>query len=64
VAAGEDIVITVDGHPVALLLPLRPRSRWISRADLLRRLRTTLTDPDGPAEQKSPAAETADDPPW
>lgn len=31
VAAGEQITITVDGRPVARLLPPAPRSRWMRR---------------------------------
>ncbi len=38
VAGGEDIVITVDGQPVAALRSLNLRPRWISGADFARRL--------------------------
>jgi prevent-host-death family protein len=31
VAAGEQITITVDGRPVARLVPLEPRPRWMTR---------------------------------
>lgn len=31
VAAGEAITITVDGRPVALLGPVRRRTRWMAR---------------------------------
>ncbi len=31
VAAGEEITITVDGRPVAILIPPRVRQRWMPR---------------------------------
>jgi len=31
VGAGEEITITVDGRPIALLQPLARRPRWLSR---------------------------------
>jgi len=31
VAAGEHITITVDGRPVARLVPPEPRPRWMTR---------------------------------
>jgi len=31
VAAGEQITITVDGRPVARLVPPEPRPRWMTR---------------------------------
>jgi len=31
VAAGEHITITVDGRPVAQLIPPEPRPRWMTR---------------------------------
>lgn len=35
---GEDVVITVDGRPVARLQPVEPRSPWISRAVFIQRV--------------------------
>ena len=45
VSAGEEIVITVDGQPMALLSPLRERPRWLSREDFVRRLAGRQADP-------------------
>ena len=38
VEAGEQVVITVDGRPVAVLAPLSSRTRWMSTAEFVRRL--------------------------
>jgi prevent-host-death family protein len=46
VAAGEDVVITVNGRPVAHLLAVRePSRRWIGRHELVSRLRRAQADP-------------------
>lgn len=46
VVAGEDVVITVRGRPVAYLLAVRePRRRWIGRRELVSRLRRAQADP-------------------
>jgi prevent-host-death family protein len=46
VQAGEDITITVKGHPVALLTPVRPtRRRWLTRSEFLTRLPRAQADP-------------------
>jgi prevent-host-death family protein len=37
VEAGEDVVITVDGRPVAVLRPVGSLPRWISRHDFVHR---------------------------
>ncbi len=43
---GEDVVVTVRGRPVAQLVPVqRARRRWLPRAELVRRLRTSRADP-------------------
>lgn len=45
VAAGEDLVITVNGRPVAHLLAVRePSRRWIGRRELVSRLRRAQAD--------------------
>ena len=38
VEAGEEITITVDGRPVADLVPVGRRRRWISREEFIRHL--------------------------
>jgi antitoxin (DNA-binding transcriptional repressor) of toxin-antitoxin stability system len=45
VAEGEDIVITVDGQPVAALRRLNQRPRWIPGGDFARRLARRQADP-------------------
>jgi prevent-host-death family protein len=46
VQAGEDVVITVSGRPVARLVPLqRTRRTWLGRAELVRRLAVARADP-------------------
>lgn len=46
VDAGEQIVITKRGEPVASLVPFeQPRRRWLPRAELVRRLTAVQADP-------------------
>lgn len=46
VDAGEQIVITKRGTPVASLVPFeRPRRRWLQREELVRRLAGAQADP-------------------
>ncbi len=45
VAGGEDVVITVDGQPVARLRPLNSRPRWINSTVFARRLARHQADP-------------------
>lgn len=46
VDAGEQIVITKRGNPVAALVPFeRSRRRWLPRAELARRLVAAQADP-------------------
>jgi prevent-host-death family protein len=62
VEAGEEIIITVNGKPVAQLVPLpSPRRRWVSRADLARRLRSSQADPGLRRDLARLAGETTDD---
>jgi prevent-host-death family protein len=61
VAAGEDIVITVDGQPVAALRPLDPRARWVRREDFTARLARRQADPGLRAELRELAPDTTDD---
>lgn len=44
VAAGEDVVITVRGEPVAELRPLRGARTWMPRADFVSRLASAQAD--------------------
>jgi prevent-host-death family protein len=44
VEAGEHVVITVDGRPVAVLAPLSDRTRWMSNAGFVRPLTAHQAD--------------------
>ena len=59
VEAGEDVTITVDGRPVAVLRPLATRPRWVPRAQFLERLRQA--DAGLTADLRSLAPDTTDD---
>jgi prevent-host-death family protein len=61
VAAGEDIVITVDGQPVAALRPLNRRPRWVAGPDFAARLARRQADPGLLAELRRLAPDTTDD---
>jgi prevent-host-death family protein len=61
VAAGEEIVITVDGEPVAELRPRRRRPRWIERGDFIGRLSGRQADPALLSEIRGLAPDTTDD---
>ena len=61
VAEGEDVVITVDGQPVAALRRLNQRPRWIPGSDLARRLARRQADPGLRHELRSLAPDTTDD---
>ena len=45
VAAGEHITITVDGMPVARLVPSEPRPRWMTREVFVARVLSHQADP-------------------
>jgi prevent-host-death family protein len=46
VQAGEEVVVTVRGEPVAQIIALTPQTRrWIPRRDVLDLLRSTQADP-------------------
>jgi prevent-host-death family protein len=62
VQAGEEIVITVNGRPVAQLVPLRPgRRRWLPWAEMAERLRTAQADPGLRDDLARLAGDTTDD---
>jgi prevent-host-death family protein len=44
VEAGEQVVITVDGRPVAVLAPVPGRPRWMTRDDFIRRFASRQAD--------------------
>ncbi|HXW34524.1 MAG TPA: type II toxin-antitoxin system prevent-host-death family antitoxin [Acidimicrobiales bacterium] len=61
VAEGEDIVITVDGHPVAALRPLERRARWVQSREFVRRLSGRQADPALSAELRALAPDMTDE---
>ena len=59
---GEDVTITVNGRPVAVLTPVRPqRRRWLSKAEFLARLPRAQADPGLRDDLAALAGETTDD---
>lgn len=62
VQAGEDVVITVNGQPVAQLTAVRQaRRRWLSRNELLSRLRHAQADPGLRDDLAELAGDSTDD---
>lgn len=62
VQAGEEIVITVNGRPAAMLVPLPAAARrWLPRAELSRRLALAQADPGLRDDLAELAGETTDD---
>jgi prevent-host-death family protein len=61
VEAGEDVVITVDGRPVAVLRPIGSRPRWISRRDFVHRFSGRQADPAMAEDLRELTADTTDD---
>ncbi|MBK8078292.1 MAG: type II toxin-antitoxin system Phd/YefM family antitoxin [Kineosporiaceae bacterium] len=62
VAAGEDVVVTVNGRQVARVVPVQARRRrWITRAELVRRLEIVQADPGLRHDLEALAGETTDD---
>lgn len=62
VEAGDEIVITTRGKPVAALVPLvQERRRWLPRAELVHRLAVAQADSGLRADLARLAGETTDD---
>ncbi len=61
VAAGEEITITVDGRPVALLGPLPLCTRWMARDAFVRNVLGHRTDPGLADDLAELAPDTTDD---
>ena len=61
VEAGEVVLITVDGRPIARLEPIGNRPRWMSKAEFLRHRRTSAADPGLAKDLRDLAPETTDD---
>jgi prevent-host-death family protein len=63
VEAGEPVTITVDGRPVAELVPVS-RDRWMRREEFVRRLRGAQADPALAVDLAELAGESTDDLPF
>lgn len=63
VKAGETIIITVDGRPVAELRSIDPRPRVVSREFFMRSV-LRQADPGLRAELTELSPDTTDDLPW
>ena len=61
VEAGEVVVITVDGRPIARLEPIGNRPRWMSKAEFLGHRRTSAADPGLTQDLLDLAPDTTDD---
>lgn len=61
IEAGEEIIITVDGRPVALLRPVERRRRWMPREEFTQRVLTHQADHRLGEELASLSPETTDD---
>jgi len=61
VEAGEQVVITVDGRPVAVLAPVSGRPRWMSTAEFVRRFDGRQADPALADELRRLAPDFTDD---
>jgi prevent-host-death family protein len=64
VQAGEDVIITVDGRPVAVIKPLPEKRRSIPTAEVLRMLEGNRADPGLLAELAELMPDSTDDIPW
>jgi prevent-host-death family protein len=61
VEAGEKITITVDGRPIALLVPMERKPRWISKNELIATLSRLVPDPELADDLRRLAPDTTDD---
>lgn len=61
VRAGERVILTVHGEPVADIVPHQQRARWLSGPGLKRELQTRAADPILTHELDELAGETLDE---
>jgi prevent-host-death family protein len=61
VDAGESITITVDGRPVAVLLSVGRRPRWMAKGEFSRRIMGRQADPGLRQELRDLAPDSTDD---
>jgi prevent-host-death family protein len=60
VEAGEEVTITLDGRPVAVLRPVAARPRWMKGSDLFLRLSGHQSDPGLTKDLADLAPDTTD----
>ncbi|HSK52730.1 MAG TPA: type II toxin-antitoxin system prevent-host-death family antitoxin [Clostridia bacterium] len=61
VEAGETVIITVDGRPVASLEPIGGRPRWMPRTAMIRWMSSNAADPALADDLRDLAPDTTDD---
>jgi prevent-host-death family protein len=62
VQAGDEVIVTVNGRPVARITPVREaRGRWLPRDEFVARLRGNQADPGLRSDLARLAGETTDD---
>ncbi len=61
VEAGEQLTITVDGRPVAVLAPVGRRPRWVPKSELLGILLGSQADAGLAADLQELAGDITDD---
>lgn len=64
VAAGEEVTITVDGRPMAVLRPVGRRPRWIGRDEFIKRILWRQADPALATDIAELVPDTTDDVAW
>jgi prevent-host-death family protein len=65
VEAGEEIEVLRDNRPVAKIIPLSRRRRWLPAAEIVQELAQLGPDTTGLAEELGTIlTETTDDLPW
>jgi prevent-host-death family protein len=65
VEAGEEIEVFKDNRPVAKIIPLSRRRRWLPASEIGRELERLGPDTTGLAEElRATLTETTDDLPW
>lgn len=64
VAAGEEVTITVDGLPMAVLRPVGRRPRWIGREEFVQTVIRRQADPALATDLSELAPDTTDELEW
>jgi prevent-host-death family protein len=65
VEAGEEIEVLRDNRPVARIIPMSWRRRWLPASEIVRELTALAPDTTGLADElRDTLTETTDDLPW